>query len=160
MTAPIPQTCKSATRARARATRPLNIASYALAIRTLAVFVLALDFSFVFIVVSIFALGLESTELLQRHFGACPLASLHYILSVVVVSLVLYSCIPSLNFRAKIALKLPLTPAQVLSATLQFIKWASTCSQSPRRVRDAHPIAKVLAGNVPFLLCAQIPRTR
>ena len=66
-------------------------------------FVLALDFSFIFVVVSIFALGLESTELLQRHFGACPpLASLHYILSVVVLSLVFYSCIPSLNFRAKL----------------------------------------------------------
>jgi hypothetical protein len=37
--------------------------------RTLAVFVLSLDASFLFVIFAIFALGLDSTELLQRHFG-------------------------------------------------------------------------------------------
>jgi prepilin signal peptidase PulO-like enzyme (type II secretory pathway) len=37
--------------------------------RTLAAFVLALDLSFVFVVFAICVLGLDSSELLQRHFG-------------------------------------------------------------------------------------------
>ena len=64
---PSPLICKSIL-ARARGF-PFKISFHACFRRTLAVFVLALDASFLFVIFAIFALGLDSTELLQRHFG-------------------------------------------------------------------------------------------
>ncbi len=67
-------------------------------------FVLALDFSFIFVVVSIFALGLESTELLQRHFGALPsrIPSLYFISRRCVPCVIFLRSIP--DFSRQIAL--------------------------------------------------------
>ena len=68
-------------------------------------FVLALDFSFIFVVVSIFALGLESTELLQRHFGALPssrIPSLYFISRRFVPCVIFLRSIP--DFSRQIAL--------------------------------------------------------